>query len=97
MAALNQNQFGGSFGGPIVKNKLFIFGTTQWTRIRQGRPTSSTSPPTAAERSGDFSAGSVAIVDPTTNQPFPGKKIPTGRLDPVAQNVLKTIPLPIAE
>ena len=92
VAALNQNQFGGSFGGPIVKNKLFIFGTTQWTRIRQGRPTSSTSPPTAAERSGDFSAGSVAIVDPTTNQPFPGKKIPTGRLDPVAQKLYNTYP-----
>jgi hypothetical protein len=36
VAPLNQNQFGFTFDGPIVKNGLFAFGTIQWLRLRQG-------------------------------------------------------------
>ncbi len=70
---IKQNQFGGAVGAPIIKNKLFIFGDYQGTRIR----TSGGSVdglgyggfytiPTAQERIGDFSAVGVPIYDPTT-------------------------------
>ena len=52
---LRWNQFGGSFGGPIKKNKLFVFGDYQGTRRRTGG-SGVTTVPTAAERNGDFSA-----------------------------------------
>ncbi|MCC6590254.1 MAG: carboxypeptidase regulatory-like domain-containing protein [Bryobacterales bacterium] len=93
VAPLNQNQFGGSLGAPIIRNKLFIFGTAQWTRIRQGETTTTITPPTAAERRGDFSSATVNIIDPLTNQPFPNKQIPASRLDPVAQKLYNTYPL----
>jgi hypothetical protein len=52
-----QNQFGGTFGGPIKKDKTFFFVSYEGRRIRQGISSDSVSVPTAAERSGDFSAG----------------------------------------
>ena len=48
-----QNQFGGTLGGPIRKNKLFLFGSFDGTRIRSGSSSISTVP-TLAERTGDF-------------------------------------------
>jgi hypothetical protein len=68
-----QNQFGGAMGAPIIKNKLFIFGDYQGTRIR----TSGGSVdglgyggfytiPTAQERTGNFSGVGVPVYDPTT-------------------------------
>ncbi len=74
---LRQNQFGGTFGGPIIHNKTFFFVNYQGTRIRKGT-TFNSIVPTAAERSGDFS-GQKAIVDPTTGQPFPNNVIPQAR------------------
>jgi hypothetical protein len=68
-----QNQFGGAAGGPIIKNKLFIFGDYQGTRIA----TSGGSVdglgyggfytiPTGQERVGNYSGIGVPIYDPTT-------------------------------
>lgn len=53
-----QNQFGGTIGGPIVHDKLFFFGDYQGNRVVQGQAGSSgiIAVPTAAERTGDFSA-----------------------------------------
>src|SRR6185312_7174507 len=48
-----QNQFGGTLGGPILKNRLFLFGSFDGTRIRSGTSSISTVP-TALERTGDF-------------------------------------------
>src|SRR5580658_9430833 len=50
-----QNQFGGTVGGPIRKNKIFYFGDYQGTRSNQGIDTGLISVPTVAERSGDLS------------------------------------------
>src|ERR1051325_5741139 len=55
MASFKQNQFGGTLGGPVMRNKLFIFGDYQGTRIRNPF-VSMSKVPTPAERSGDFSA-----------------------------------------
>lgn len=53
--AYQQNQFGATFGGPIIKNKTFFFGDYEGLRIRQALPQLSLVP-TPAEISGDFSS-----------------------------------------
>ena len=89
-----QNQFGGTVGGPIKKNKLFYFGSFQQT-LKRGNPSPTTATvPGAAIRTGDFSKATNIIIDPTTNQPFAGNIIPQTRLDPTAQKLLPYIPLP---
>jgi len=52
---LKQNQFGGSIGGPIIKNRLFYFGSYQGTRFRTAQNGQIAAVPNAAERAGDFS------------------------------------------
>ena len=53
---LNRNQFGGTIGGPVLKDKLFFFGAYQGTRTRQMPPSYIAFVPTAAMMAGDFSA-----------------------------------------
>ncbi len=53
----NQNQFGGTLGGPILKNRTFFFVSAEQREIRQGISSDLVSVPTVAERAGDFSAG----------------------------------------
>lgn len=89
-----QNQFGGTVGGPIKKDKLFYFGSFQDT-IKRGNPSPITDTvPSASIRTGNYSGTTTTIVDPTTSQPFPGNIIPSSRLDPTVQKLLPYIPLP---
>jgi hypothetical protein len=91
--ALKRNQFGGSAGGPIRKDKLFVFGTYQGTRVRNLPAGLVQFVPTAAQRNGDFS-GSRQLIDPVTGQPIADNQIPAGRLSPPALYFLKQIPPP---
>jgi hypothetical protein len=100
----NQNQFGGSFGGPILKNKLFGFFDYEGTRIKQGVSRVSTVP-LPNERAGDFSPETAAslglspypiIYDPTTGVPFADNKIPSGRIDTAVAGLMALFPLPNA-
>ena len=54
-----QNQFGGTLGGPIKKDRTFFFLSYEGRRIHQGIPSPTVAVPTKAERQGDFSAGST--------------------------------------
>jgi hypothetical protein len=54
-SAFNQNQFGGTIGGPVRHDKVFFFADYQGTRTDQGVSTGDISVPTVAERSGIFS------------------------------------------
>ncbi|MGA2186071.1 MAG: TonB-dependent receptor [Bryobacteraceae bacterium] len=105
-ALYRQNQFGGSIGGPIKKNKLFFFGDAQLNREAQGGSVV-TSTPDALNRTGNFSDwlaynGNYQIYDPTTGNPatgvgrtpFPGNIIPNQDLSAQAQALLKYFPLP---
>ncbi|MFB3829257.1 MAG: carboxypeptidase regulatory-like domain-containing protein [Bryobacteraceae bacterium] len=97
VSSLRQNQFGATGGGRIIRNRTFFFGSYQGLRIRNGVFQNNALPPTAAERTGNFSAAAAAQrpVDPTNGQAFPGGIIPANRLDPVAANIVNTkVPLP---
>src|ERR1700691_3819803 len=92
---LKQNQFGGSIGGPIIKNRLFYFGSYQGTRFRTAQNGQIASVPDAAERTGDFSdlLPGTQLVNPNTGVPYPNNQIP---VSPVATYILNHIPLPNA-
>jgi hypothetical protein len=91
---LHRNQFGGTVGGPIRKNKTFFFGS--YSGLRQNTTTfvSSAVVPTAAQRGGNFSAITKPIIDPLTGNQFAGNIVPSTRFDPTAVNIInKSIPL----
>lgn len=86
--AFHRNIFGGTFGGPIIKNKLFFFGDYEGTQQRDSGPTTATVAP-AAWRTGNLSdflnKANQTVKDPTTGAVFAGNIIPQSRItNPVA-------------
>jgi len=102
---LQRNQYGGVFGGPIVKNKTFFFASWEGTRQNQGT-TIVTTLPSDALRSGNF-VGQKTIFDPDTLAPnpagsgfvrtaFPGNIIPASRFTVPSAKLTALIPEPNA-
>jgi hypothetical protein len=100
---LKRNQFGGTLGAPIVKDRVFGFFGYQGTTIRTAPPSSISFTPTQSALSGDFSqlesplcqssGFSRTIVDPGTGQPFAGSLVPTSLFNPQALTILKYVPV----
>lgn len=99
--SFHRYQEGGSFGGPVLHNKLFFFGDYEATQQEQFDGSNYFTVPTTAERSGDFSADPFTIYDPTqpdiatgplagTRQAFAGNKITN--ISPTAAKFLSEFP-----
>jgi hypothetical protein len=106
LARNQRNQFGGTVGGRILKDKLFVFGGYEGLRLRTaGATPTTTAVPTALERTGDFSKSAASVFDPNTTAPnpsgsgmirtqFPGNIIPQSRVNPLTAAAMAAMPLP---
>ena len=98
---LDQGQFGGTFGGPIARDRTFVFVSYEGQRTTRSL-TRTFSVPSTAVRGGDF--GRQPLCDPLTRDPvsgacgsyFAGSRIPADRIDPLARAFLERVPLPNA-
>ena len=94
------NYFGGNFGGPIKKNKLFFF--SDYLRIEDHEAnTNLVTIPSALSRTGNLSESPTIVYDPSTGTnpltdagrtPFPGNSIPASRINPVSAKILALVP-----
>ncbi len=90
---LKQNQFGATLGGPVQRDRLFLFGYYEGFRNRQG-VTRSGNVPTPAQRSGDFSAQSTPLLNfAGGGAPFPGNQIPASLLNSLGVKASQLYPL----
>ncbi len=103
----HKNQFGGTVGGPIRKNKTFFFVDYQGNQIHTPSSTTQTIPTLAQRNSidtGNFSTFPTTIYNPYNlitgpagtqiRAPFAGNLIPASLLDPQAANLISLVPLP---
>jgi hypothetical protein len=104
VAPFRRNQFGGTLGAPIVKNKLFVFGDYQGFRQATPVGVDMASVPTPLMRQGNFSellnpatsglSQPYVIKNLQTGEPFAGNVIPTNLQNPVGLKYLNAYPLP---
>jgi hypothetical protein len=99
----HQNEFGGTIGGPIKKNKIFFFGSYAGYYYKTAEVPELESIPTLAQRTGDFSALPTTIYDPKTQtcvgaicstSAFPGNIIPSNRFSTVSKSFASYLPAP---
>jgi hypothetical protein len=103
------NYSGYNIGGPVIfpgfnqnRNRLFFFWNQEFLPRTDPGSLQFRTVPTALERQGDFSQSFdnngrlIVIRDPSTGQPFPGNRIPAGRVDRNGQALLNLFPLPNA-
>ena len=103
-AAFRQNQYGGVFGGRIIRNKTFFFGDYQRTSQRTAAASSIGSLPPSAIRNGDLASLRVPIFDPFARRigpagtvistPFANAVVPNSLINSSSAAVLKLIPAP---
>jgi outer membrane receptor protein involved in Fe transport len=82
--ATRYNDFGATLGGPLKRDKLFLFGSYEGRRIEQSTSTRTALVPTSAQIAGNFS-GLPPITNPLTGLPFPNNQIPANLIDHNAQ------------
>jgi hypothetical protein len=92
-----RNQFGATVGGPIRKNKIFLFGGYERLSLRQaGGSLTTVTVPTTLERQGNFSQSNVVIYNAASSPrtPFAGNIIPQSMLNPTALIAINAAPMP---
>jgi len=89
---LRYNLFGGSIGGPIIKNKTHFFFNYEGRR-QNSATTGVYNVPTLAEETGDF-AGDKTVTNPYTGKPFAGNIVPATLLDPIGLKLASYYPAP---
>ena len=93
-ARSTNNDWGGSVGGPVFRDKTFFFGAFERLTL-YGNSIGTALVPEAPYRQGDFSSLTTAITDPSTGNPFAGNIIPAARINSVSKIILdKYIPAP---
>jgi hypothetical protein len=96
-STLKRNQFGGTIGGPIVRNRLFFFGGYQGTTVRQDAADNRAFVPTEAMLAGDFTAITSAQCRTggqplTLRSPFVDNRIDPARFSRPAVNIATKLP-----
>ncbi len=84
LPSFHRNQFGGTVGGPIKRDKLFFFLGYQGTEQSGGPGNQTYTTIPMAERTGDFSGVATPVINPATGNPFPGNVIPQAQITPQA-------------
>ena len=87
---LSWHQFGGTLGGPILKDKLFYFGDYEGFH-ENFSDTYLVTVPTVAEKQGIFP---VPVMDPSTGLPYPNNQIPSSQWDPLGAKIVALYPDP---
>lgn len=101
----HQNEFGATIGGPIVRDRTFFFFSYGGSRKSGVDSLKFSQIPTPAQISGDFSSSTRKIYDPDTTRlnaagtgyirdQFPGNKIPSNRISPLAASIAAYYPQP---